>query len=200
MNWLRLRKNAVNPIVLMMVAYTSALSAPEYFGVTHKSFAVFFTIAWVLPLLRMTIADDTCPPKQPCRIEGARPSAVTYVFMGLGVLPWLALPSLHSYDHQSLLWQSLPLPEWSRWAGAALITSFVLWPLAQRIAARHFGALAPRLANLAGSRLALTGFTGLALSLVSANLFIALLAFAGLVLRYFAMLEGGAGLKTDCVG
>ena len=178
---LRLSKNTVNPVAMVIVAYTASMGAPAYFGVTSRSFAVFFAIAWMMPLLLMTITDA---PRSLLRTQGEspRPRAFTYVFITLGLLPWIALPLLYGYDPQSLLWKSLTLPVWSRWTGAALVVGFVLWPLAQKAAAKYVAALSPR---GEGYWLAANVMTGVSLFLISANLFIALLAAAGLVLGYF---------------
>ena len=183
------RGSTSNPVAIIVLAYAAATGASSYLGVHDIRCVALFVIAWMLPIPRMTLQSE---PRSVQRVQNSTDKSQRYAvpFVILGALPWFALPWLHRTYRESVLWQSLNIPGWLWWIGAMVTGAFVLWPLVWRgftntisrrndTEGRAGSAVVTR--PQGGSPVGLTPYAIISVSmfLVSANLFIALVAAAG---------------------
>ena len=120
----------LNPIALIVLAYTSATVATTYFGLDDPTRAAMFALAWTLPVPRLVLRHrrgHEAHALSSVAIDCAGRSR-RLTFIVLGVLPWLALPWLFRTFPEAILWLSWPTPAPAQWLGAALICGVVLMP------------------------------------------------------------------------
>lgn len=169
------RRRQINPVALILIALGAGMGASSHFGITNPTFVVLFIVAWLLPIPRMVLHDE---PRSIHNVQSSidRHQYGPFVLALLGAIPWIALPSLYRSFPESVLWQSLNVPDWLRWVGVLLTCGLVCKPLMYR-------RVAPPLSPRAEDRQQLLPFAMSAASivLISANLFIALVAAAGMV-------------------
>lgn len=169
------RRRQINPVALILIALGAGMGASSHFGITNPTFVVLFIVAWLLPIPRMVLHDE---PRSIHNVQSSidRHQYGPFVLALLGAIPWIALPSLYRSFPESVLWQSLNVPDWLRWVGVLLTCGLVCKPLMYR-------RVSPPLSARAEDRQQLLPFAISAASivLISANLFIALVAAAGMV-------------------
>jgi hypothetical protein len=168
------RRRRINPVALILIALGAGMGASSHFGITNPTFVVLFIVAWLLPIPRMVLHDE---PTSIYNVQSSidRHQYGPFLLAVLGAIPWVALPSLYRSFPDSVLWQSLNVPDWLRWAGVVLTCGLVCKPWIYR--------RVPLTSTCAEDRQQLLPFAISAASivLISANLFIALVAAAGMV-------------------
>lgn len=166
------QRRQVNPLALIVIAGGAAMGAPMYFGIREPQFVALFVVALMLPVPRMVLHDK--PQSLPTlQIAIDRREYGPFCLALLGALPWMVLPWLYRSYPESVLWQTLNVPDWLRWCGALLACGLVFTPWMNQ-------SLAAASCDEAERRLTPFAISAASIVLISANLFIVLVAAAGL--------------------
>jgi hypothetical protein len=168
------RRRQINPVALILIALGAGMGASSHFGITNPTFVVLFIVSWLLPIPRMVLHDA---PRSIHNVQSSidRHQYGPFLLALLGTIPWVALPALHRSFPESVLWQSLNVPEWLRWVGVVLTCGLVCKPWIFRRFAPMSACVEDR------QQLLPFAISAASIVLISANPFIALVAAAGMV-------------------
>jgi hypothetical protein len=169
-----MRAPSVNMVAVTILVASTAANVGSLFGVHDTLYGVMFVGAWMLPISRLTLRTRS---NGAGRAGDAQPRPTRTWFVMLGALPWFVAPWAHSAYPSSVLWQSLEVPVLLRWIGVALTVGMFCDPFFQRMF--RAGTASPTADNDSISMRSY-GAVATALVLLSANLFIAIVAAVGM--------------------
>jgi hypothetical protein len=175
-----MRAPSVNMVAVTILVASAATNVGSLFGVRDPLYGIMFVSAWMLPISRLTLRPSSNGPGGSGNV---RPRQLPPWFVILGALPWFVAPWAHDAYPTLLLWQSLEVPIALRWIGVALTVGMFGDPFYRRIL-RSGGPSA----TVDNDVMSMHSYAVIATAVVllSANLFIAIVATLGMGSLYVA--------------
>jgi hypothetical protein len=170
-----MRVPSVNMVAVTILVASAASNVGSLFGVHDPLYGMMFVSAWMLPISRLTLRSTS----NGCggRAGNVQPRPLRPWFVILGALPWFVAPWAHAAYPSLVLWQSLEVPVPLRWIGVALTVGMFCDPFYRRISRSD----APH-ATVDSDVMSMRSYATIAAAVVllSANLFIAIVAAVGM--------------------
>jgi hypothetical protein len=189
-----MRMPSVNMVAVTVLVASAGTTVGALFGVHDPLYGIMFVSAWMLPISRLTLRSHrrgSAACGQTVASQQLRPW-----FAILGALPWFMVPWAQAAFPTSVLWKSLDVPVPLRWIGMGLTLAMFCAPFFRQIF-RAAAANPPSQNDLMSMRMYTV--SAAAVVLISANLFIALVAVSGMMCLYFAR-RGASVQSTRTVG
>ena len=187
-----MRVPSVNMVAVTILVASAAGNVGSLFGVHDPLFGMMFVSAWMLPISRLTLRSNSSGPAG--RTADIQPRQMRTWFVVLGALPWFVAPWAHGAYPTLLLWQSLEVPVPLRWIGVALTVGMFCEPVYRRMFRRG-----PPSATPDNDVMSMRSYAAIATAVVllSANLFVAILAALGMGCLFVMRRDPSTGRQRE---
>jgi hypothetical protein len=185
-----MRVPSVNMVAVTVLVASAATNVGALFGVHDALYGIMFVSAWMLPISRLTLRSRTTGFAG--RSDDLQSRQLQPWFVILGALPWFVAPWAQREFPTLVLWQSLDVPVPLRWIGVALTVGMFCHPFYRRL----FRSDAAN-ASADDGVMSMHSYAVIAAAVVllSANIFIAIVAALGMGCLYVT--NRGASIRRE---